>query len=108
MLLMEDTMCVEFKNYEFSKQNPGSAPCILLDDADGKSSGSPKLIHIAKTTHPVKQQTNGNKSSQKKTLDKSKIGLLGKKEGNMIFMNDSGLSDGFFKGQIEDFFKQSF
>ncbi|XP_057315296.1 ral GTPase-activating protein subunit beta-like [Hydractinia symbiolongicarpus] len=91
MLLMEDTMCVEFKNYEFSKQNPGSAPCILLDDADGRSS-SPKLIHIAKTTHPVKQQTNGNNSSQKKTLDKSKIGLLGKKEdilttkGQFVYM----------------------
>ena len=82
MLLMEDNMCVEYKNHEFSKLRPGSMPIIMLDDAESSAKGSPKLIHIAKPTISRMQiHSDVNKSKSKSSVCKEDIGILGKKDG---------------------------
>lgn len=86
MLLMEDTMFVESRNDEYIKSNPESAvPCILLENVDEAGKGSPKLIHIAKTT-PIKPAafSDGQRQLKGEKACRSEIGRLGKVHGNLI------------------------
>ena len=78
---MEDTKCVEHKNFEFSKAYPGSMPCIILNDA---VKGSPKLIHIAKTNNALPSESSECKKEHKGkkiAVAKEDIGNLGSKDG---------------------------
>ena len=88
MLLIEDNMCVEYKNHEFSKLHPGSMPIIMLDDAESFGKGIPKLIHIAKPTlSKMHMHPDVNKSKSKSHISKNEIGLLGKKNGKVIVLH---------------------
>ena len=90
MLMATDTMYYESKKQravaEISKTS--SLPNIVVNSS---SSGSPKLIHIAKAA-PVKQEEKKEPetSKPKRNFPKNDIGAIGKKNG-MIFRSNLSL-----------------
>ena len=92
MLLLEDTKCVEYKNHEYFKLNPVAVPLILLNESDKTSKGSPKLIHIAKSSaqsDPVELKT---EQKGKTPVTKDDIGILGSRDGKYTLLETQALN----------------
>jgi len=78
MLLIEDTMYAEGK--PAIKLKSHLLPNIVVHDSEAVEKGSPKLIHIAKTTQPKEEEGEVKKEKLKRNFSVSEIGTIGVKD----------------------------